>query len=156
MDLTDDYYKWFNLGTGATTEAPESGSSIWQMASYFARFNYNYDDRYLVTATGRVDGSSRFGADNKYAFFPSAALAWRASEEAFMQDIETVSNLKFRVSYGLTGNSTIGEYQSLANMQPAAEIGRASCRERGKNWVGDGIIGERMTYENEHRLGIVY
>src|SRR5699024_10842469 len=100
----------------------ESGSSIWQMASYFARFNYDYDNRYLATITGRVDGSSRFGVDNKYAFFPSLALAWRASEEDFLRDNETISNLKIRASYGLTGNSTIGEYQSLANMQPVSVV----------------------------------
>src|SRR5699024_2457683 len=73
-DMPDDYYKWYDLNTGSTPEAPESGSNIWQMASYFARFNYNFDERYLLTLTGRVDGSSRFGTDNKYAFFPSAAL----------------------------------------------------------------------------------
>lgn len=115
-DMTDDYFKWYNLNTGSTPEAPQSGSSIWQMASYFARFNYNYDDRYLVTVTGRMDGSSRFGEDNKYAFFPSGALAWRVSEEKFLENSELISNLKIRASYGLTGNSTIGEYQSLANM----------------------------------------
>src|SRR5699024_8742488 len=115
-DMPDDYYKWYDLNTGSTPEAPEYGSNIWQMASYFARFNYNFDERYLLTLTGRVDGSSRFGTDNKYAFFPSAALAWRISEEDFLKENDAISNLKLRLSYGLTGNCQIGEYQSLANL----------------------------------------
>ncbi len=115
-DLTDDYYQWYNLSSGATPEAPNSGSTRWQMESYFARVNYNWMGKYLLTVTGRVDGSSRFGSDNKYAFFPSAALGWRISEEDFMQQSDLFSNLKLRMSYGITGNSEIGEYQSLANL----------------------------------------
>lgn len=115
-DMSDDYYRWNNLGAGSTPSAPSSGTTAWRMASYFARVNYNYDNRYLFTVTGRQDGSSRFGADNKYAFFPSAALAWRVSEENFLKDNTTISNMKLRVSYGLTGNSEIGQYRSLANL----------------------------------------
>lgn len=115
-DMSDDYYRWYNLGAGATPSAPSSASTAWRMASFFARINYAYDNRYLLTVTGRQDGSSRFGADNKYAFFPSAALAWRVSEESFLRDNPTLSNLKLRLSYGLTGNSEIGQYLSLANL----------------------------------------
>lgn len=115
-DLSDDYYLWYNLGAGSTPSAPSSGSTSWAMASQFARINYNYDNRYLLTVTGRRDGSSRFGPNNKYAFFPSAALAWRISEESFLQNNPTLSDLKLRVSYGLTGNSEIGQYRSLANL----------------------------------------
>ena len=114
--MPDDYYEWYNLGAGSNPAAPTSGSTDWTMASYFARANYSLYDKYLITATGRFDGSSRFGADNKFAFFPSAALAWRISEEGFLQDNTTISNLKLRLSYGLTGNSQIGEYRSLANL----------------------------------------
>src|SRR5690606_36265361 len=114
--MSDDYYRWYNLGAGATPSAPSSASTAWRMASFFARINYAYDNRYLLTVTGRQDGSSRFGADNKYAFFPSAALAWRVSEESFLRDNPTLSNLKLRLSYGLTGNSEIGQYLSLANL----------------------------------------
>ncbi|MEO0334684.1 MAG: TonB-dependent receptor, partial [Bacteroidota bacterium] len=69
---------------------------------------------YLATFTGRMDGSSKFGDNNKYAFFPSAALAWRISEEGFLSDNRLISNLKLRTSYGLTGNSEIPPYSSLA------------------------------------------
>ncbi len=70
----------------------------------------------MITATGRTDGSSRFGANNRYGNFPSAAIGWRASEEKFFQDIKWMSNLKLRSSYGLTGNYNIGNYTSISNI----------------------------------------
>ncbi len=115
-DMPDDYFMWNNMGAGATPSAPTSNSTDYRMMSYFSRLNYNYAHKYLLTLTGRFDGSSRFGANNKFAFFPSAAFAWRLSEEEFFKSIESISNLKLRMSYGLTGNSEIGSYRSLANM----------------------------------------
>lgn len=112
----DDFYQFNNLGTGATPLTPGSDTYKWAMNSYFGRANYTLMNKYLFTVTGRLDGSSRFGESNKYAFFPSAAFAWRISDEDFMSDNTTISNLKFRTSYGLTGNSEIGVYQSLANL----------------------------------------
>lgn len=79
-------------------------------ASYFARVNYGYDNRYLLTATVRRDGSSKFGANNKWGTFPSVALAWRLVQEKWLQDVNWVSNLKLRLGYGKVGNSNIGTY----------------------------------------------
>src|SRR5690606_25195711 len=90
--------------------------------SYFARVNYSLLDKYLFTVTGRLDGSSKFGQDQKRAFFPSAAFAWKISEEDFLKDSQILSNLKFRTSYGETGNSEIGVYQSLASMSSNTAI----------------------------------
>ncbi len=118
--LSDDYYKWYNLGAGATLMAPNSTYNADQMESYFSRLNYNYKEKYLVTATGRFDGSSKFGANNKYAFFPSAALGWRVSQEGFLNENKTISNLKLRASYGFTGNSGIGAYNSMARLSTNA------------------------------------
>ena len=115
-DMPDNFYQYYNLATGATPHTPQSYGSAWQMASFFGRLNYNYKDKWLFTATGRADGSSRFGKANKFAFFPSAALAWRMSQEDFLKDSRSISDLKLRASYGLTGNSEIGEYQSLARL----------------------------------------
>ncbi|HEX5551828.1 MAG TPA: SusC/RagA family TonB-linked outer membrane protein, partial [Chitinophagaceae bacterium] len=112
--MPDNYYQWYNLGTGAIPHPPTSDAYEWAMTSFFGRINYNYKDKLLFTATGRADGSSRFGADNKYAFFPSAAVAYRLSQEDFLKNSKVISNLKIRASYGLTGNSEIGEYKSLA------------------------------------------
>ncbi|MDO6605179.1 SusC/RagA family TonB-linked outer membrane protein [Arenibacter palladensis] len=83
------------------------------LASTFARLNYGFDDRYLLTATVRRDGSSRFGPDKRYGVFPSASLAWRVSQENFLKNSTTLNDLKFRVSYGLTGNQNIGNFEFI-------------------------------------------
>ncbi|MCK0132012.1 TonB-dependent receptor [Flavobacteriaceae bacterium F08102] len=85
----------------------ESGSGL---ASYFGRFNYDFDHRYLVTLAARIDGSSKFATDNKYAFFPAAAVAWRISEEAFLSDNEVIDDLKLKVSLGKTGQQDFSDY----------------------------------------------
>jgi TonB-linked SusC/RagA family outer membrane protein len=107
----DDFYKWHNLGLGTVTR-PSVGSSDGQnsLNSYFARANYVYKGKYYATVTGREDGSSRFGANSKYGFFPSGSLAWRVSEENFMKSLNVISNLKVRTSVGQTGNQEIGNY----------------------------------------------
>lgn len=85
------------------------------MNSYLARVNYTVNNKYLLTASIRADGSSRFGSDNRWGYFPSAALAWRASEESFIKDLNIFSNLKPRVSFGITGNQDgIGTYPAYA------------------------------------------
>jgi len=87
------------------------------MASGFARVNYNYDERYYVTATMRADASSKFGPNNKWGFFPSAALAWRISQEPFFENAQNVMNeFKLRAGYGQVGNSNIGSFLYSAKM----------------------------------------
>ncbi len=109
-----DYFQFNNIGAGSNNLQMGSNASRQALNSYFGRFNYSLMNKYLVTFTGRVDGSSKFGENNKFAFFPSAALAWRVSEEGFMGNNNTISNLKLRASYGLTGNSEIPPYSSLS------------------------------------------
>ena len=88
--------------------------SAWSLASFFSRVNYVYKDRYILTANYRIDGSSRFGKDNKYARFPSVAVAWRISEEDFIKDnFPEVSNLKLRASWGQSGNQPRDFYEAL-------------------------------------------
>ncbi|TCS90232.1 TonB-linked SusC/RagA family outer membrane protein [Anseongella ginsenosidimutans] len=113
-EFSTDYFSYNNLGAGSRNLAVGSGANRSALNSYFGRFNYILNGKYLATFTGRMDGSSKFGENNKYAFFPSAAVAWRVSEEDFMQDSEAISNLKIRTSYGLTGNSEIPPYSSLS------------------------------------------
>ena len=83
----------------------------YRILSYFSQVNYNYDNRYLLTLSGRYDGTSRFGADRRWGFFPSGSFAWRLSEESFF-NVDLVDDLKVRVSYGVTGNSQIGNFAS--------------------------------------------
>ncbi len=89
------------------------------LISYIARVNYSLFDKYLLTATVRADGSSRFGANNKWGTFPSASLGWRLSDEEFMKSINFVSQTKLRVSYGLTGNYNIPNYGSIGLLDNA-------------------------------------
>ncbi len=90
--------------------------SEWGLVSYFARVNYGYREKYLVEASFRRDGSSRFGPENKWGNFPSVSAAWRVSEEGFMRAIPTISELKLRASYGVTGNFNIGNFQYLGTV----------------------------------------
>jgi TonB-linked SusC/RagA family outer membrane protein len=97
----------------ATTQVINNGGTKSLLNSFIGRLNYSLRDRYLFTFTGRADGSSKFGANNKWAFFPSAALAWKMQEEEFIKAIPSISEAKLRVSYGLTGNQGINPYQTL-------------------------------------------
>ncbi len=91
----------------------ESTETAFSFLSYFARVNYGFQSRYLLTVSGRVDGSSRFGANNRYGFFPAAAVGWIITDEAFLVDNSALSFLKLRASYGLTGNAEIGNFGAL-------------------------------------------
>ncbi|WP_316798647.1 TonB-dependent receptor [Pedobacter frigidisoli] len=112
-----DDLSYNSLQSGSTLVRPASDASQWILHSYLGRINYNYDRRYFLTASLRADGSSRFGAGNKWGYFPSAALSWKLSSEKFFQPLlKTFSDLKLRASFGTTGNLEIGEYQSLATL----------------------------------------
>jgi TonB-linked SusC/RagA family outer membrane protein len=87
-----------------------------RLNGFLGRINYNYRDRYLLTASFRYDGTSRFSDDNKYAFFPSVAAAWRMKEEAFLNDVDFLSDLKLRLGYGQLGNQGIGNYQTIQTL----------------------------------------
>ena len=123
-DLSIDGKGFANDETGAwdisqaSRETVDYGSDKYQnsLVSWTGRVSYAYNDRYLLTATARYDGSSRFGANNKWGFFPSVGLAWRASQEAFLIDNKYITNLKLRASFGVTGNQEIGNYKSLAQL----------------------------------------
>ncbi len=103
--------KYYNLG-GAEEHGPNSSYGVSSsLASFYGRFNYNFNDRYLATLTMRGDGSSRFAPGHRWGFFPSLALAWRLSEESFIKkNVPVISNLKLRVSAGKLGNQNIGDF----------------------------------------------
>ncbi len=103
-----------NLGGGSTYLRPESSLTERELVSVFGRLNFDWDDRYLLTFTARRDGSSAFSRNNKYAFFPSGALAWNMGNENFLDDSNLISDWKWRVSYGVTGNPSIPAYGTLA------------------------------------------
>ncbi len=102
-----------SLGAAEVTNPNSSSYSEWALLSWLGRINYSLMDRFLFTVSVRADGSSRFGANNKWGFFPSGAFAYKLSEEAFMKNIKSISSMKLRVSYGETGSTTLSPFQSL-------------------------------------------
>lgn len=131
IDVTAGYdYQWwkaYSSGGDSFNAAGESLNGTWLaddqrhvLMSYYARLNYSYDGRYMLTATIRRDGSSRFAPDSRWGTFPSVALAWRLSEEPFLRDVAAVSNLKIRASYGMTGQQDgIGNYGYIPVYYPS-------------------------------------
>lgn len=117
-----DVYETNNLGAASNPGVPASGFNDYRMVSFLGRVNYNLMERYLFTATARYDGSSKFSKNHKFAFFPSAALAWRISEEDFMKDVDWLSNFKLRTSVGQTGNQSINPYQTFAQLGTSSPI----------------------------------
>lgn len=104
---------YYSLESGEEISNLNSDFSETGLQSLLGRINYNYDNRYFITFTGRYDGSSKFQGDNRYSFFPSAALAWRVSNEKFLKNAENISDLKIRASYGETGSQAIPPYRTL-------------------------------------------
>lgn len=131
----------------SSTGVPGGFNDEFRQLSYFGRANYNYDERYLVTLTGRIDGSSRFGAEKRWGFFPSGSVGWRISEESFF-DVDAIGELKLRVSYGITGNSQIGDY---------AARGLYSISDSYNNRTGirpDQLANQRLTWEEKKSTNI--
>lgn len=124
------------------------------MVSVAARLNYAYKERYMATVTVRADASSRFAKGNRWGWFPSAALAWRMSEEDFLKDVEWLDNLKLRLSYGITGNNNVGDYAtSYYTSGPSyAVIGGNEFQ----GYYGNGIIDQALMWEKikEFNFGV--
>lgn len=115
-NFNTDNFKTDDLASGSTQKGSSTFRDKNTLLSWFGRVNYILNDKYLLTLTTRADGSSRFGEGNKWGIFPSAAVAWRLSEEGFIKSLGIFSDLKIRASYGITGNQEIGNYQSLATL----------------------------------------
>lgn len=117
QQFVSDDLTYNSLQSGSTLVRPNSDTYSWVLHSYLARINYNYNNLYYFTSSLRRDGSSRFGANNKWGNFPSVAASWRISGEPFFKPLlNTVSDLKLRASFGTTGNLEIGQYQSLSTL----------------------------------------
>lgn len=121
-NFSDDFYGYYNLGKGSDRPSVGNDHDKWSMNSYFLRGAYSYDNKYLATITSRWDGSSKFGANSKYSWFPSIGLGWMMSNEDFLNDHPVISRLKPHTSFGVTGNSEIGTYASLATIGQSTTI----------------------------------
>ena len=141
---------WFNMGTG-TFNADDSKSSYTEssMLSYALRANYGYKDKYLLTATVRWDGSSKFADGHKWGSFPSVAAAWRVTEENFMKKLDWISNLKLRVAYGVTGNNTgIGNYETQQTVSGPVYYPFGNKTYSG--FYPSGIVDKLLSWESSH------
>ncbi len=110
-DFYSDDISYRHLSAGESDPWVEGISSEWSLLSFFAKVDYNYKAKYIVSATVRRDGSSRFGEENKYAVFPAFSAAWRISAENFMRGLDFINDLKLRAGWGQTGNQNIGNYR---------------------------------------------
>jgi TonB-linked SusC/RagA family outer membrane protein len=98
------------IGSAASKTGASSSASEWALVSYFVRAGYKFNNKYLLSVSGRYDGSSRFGANTRYGFFPAASVGWIMSDEKFLQNVSWLTLLKLKASWGLTGNSEIGNF----------------------------------------------
>lgn len=153
-DISDDKLSYHAMEKGSGTKDIKSSYTESSLVSVAARLNYAYKERYMATVTVRTDGSSRFAKDNRWGWFPSAAVAWRASEEDFLNDVEWIDNLKLRVSYGITGNNNVGDYvtASSASGPSYSTIG-------GQEYQGyypNGLIDKNLIWEKikEFNVGV--
>jgi TonB-linked SusC/RagA family outer membrane protein len=116
-DFNNNYLKYYFPFGGDNTENQSSIAQESSLASFFGRANYIFDDKYILSLNARYDGSSKFGTDNKWGFFPAAAVGWRLSDEPFVENLGIFDNLKLRASYGITGNQGIPSYLSLQTIR---------------------------------------
>ena len=116
QDITSDKLLYNDLASSSIIDNIGSNLTKWTMASFMGRLNYSYKERYLFTGSVRYDGSSRLAEGHKWVAFPSVALAWRVSEEAFMKRQNVMSNLKLRAGWGKTGNSAIDPYMTRGGL----------------------------------------
>ncbi|WP_434036471.1 SusC/RagA family TonB-linked outer membrane protein [Formosa sp. 4Alg 33] len=154
MPFDTDFY---NIGSGQqSTFGLGSYYYRQQLASFALRINYSFMDRYLITLSNRWDGSSKFAEGNKWDSFPSAAFAWRLSEESFMENVDFVSDFKFRVSYGFTGNDGIDPYSTLniLDQQQYYELGGNTAN----GWLPSSLSNSNIVWEKtrEFNFGIDY
>lgn len=148
-DFPSDDIAW--MGAGATKNG-DNNIEQWTLASIIARANYSFKDRYLLQATFRRDGCSRFGTGNKYANFPSVSAGWIVSDEGFMEPVTNVMNyLKIRASYGLTGNYNIGNYRYIAGVNTYNYVlGGALAPGKGLGNLGNNAL----TWEETKQLDL--
>ena len=141
-----------NISSAATiTRATSTGESF-ALLSYLVRANYDIKNRYLLTATMRADASSRFSKNNRTGYFPSVAVAWRMVEEPFMSDIRSINELKLRVSYGITGDQEIGNYQNVTFYAPSGYNGQAgimlsSLADPSLSWQSNKMFNAGLDFE---------
>ena len=149
-NLPNNELQTINLGDIGQQQT-NGGAGHWALASWFGRLNYGFDDRFLLTGTVRVDGSSRFGPSNRYGVFPSGAIAWGISNEPFFRGLEVVDNMKLRFGVGEVGNQEIGLYSYLANLR---SLGVVMGDDLITGFAPDNIANPNVRWESSFQTNI--
>lgn len=155
--FVNDDSEYHNMNAGEKNQKLSSSLTETSTLSYMLRANYNYDNRYMLTITGRADGYSAFGANNKYAFFPSAAVAWNISSEDFMENLRDswLDMLKLRVSYGSNGNQAINAYQTLDRLGMTKYIWGDGGQTVNGTYLGfSGVGNPNLKWETTHSFNL--
>ena len=125
-DFDTDYFSWHNIGSGTGLQdgaaSMSSSKQSSKLIAFFGRAIYNYKEKYLLSVSARYEGSSKFGANNKWGLFPAVSAGWRIDQEDFMKGVKWLDELKFRIGYGVTGNQDISNYQSLARLTTSGKF----------------------------------
>lgn len=148
-----EQFQFHNLGAGNPLNH-SVGSSLReeQLQSFFGRINYNFNDKYLLQVNGRYDGSSKFAPGNKWAFFPSASVGWRISEEPFMRDAELFDNMKIRASYGSIGSHGIAPYATMSSITSGFAYGFNNTRVG--TYIPSGVANPDLKWETTTQLDV--
>ena len=153
-DYPNDYIQTID---GGTVTQGSSKKTQWSLASYLARVQYSYMGRYMLSAAIRADGSSRFGKNNRWGYFPSASVAWRFSDERFIKEKKAFSwidDAKLRFSYGQTGNFDIGNYEHLATMGTEDYVLGEGSGSRANGYKPNGVENPDLTWEKTSMMNI--
>lgn len=142
------------LNAGAEFDVVTSTEENWSLMSYFSRFNYDYQGKYLVTLNARYDGSSRFNDGNRWGFFPSASVGWRISDEAFLEASSVVSDLKLRASYGQTGNQEVGNFSRLSLFSIGGGTNRGNNYSNQTGATFSSLADPKLTWETTTQLDV--
>jgi len=139
--IDQDFVQFYNLGQSASTPAPvlSGGELSWALISYMARINYVFDNRFMLTLTGRMDGSSRLAPGHKWHQYPAVSAGWDIANESFMKNMDLFSTLKIRAGFGQTSNQSINPYASLGNVTNSNNLAQA-------NNVPQGSTGTTIRY----------
>lgn len=154
--FVNDDSSYDNIGAGENKKTVTSNLQETSMLSYMLRLNYSYAGKYMLTLTGRSDGYSAFGANNKYAFFPSVATAWNIASESFMENTHNwLDQLKLRVSYGSNGNQAISPYQTLDRLHLTNYIwGDGATGVNGAYLANDGVGNPNLKWETTRTFNV--
>lgn len=147
-DFPTDYVTYLSAGT---VNAGTHYISEWSMLSMISRVNYSYDGKYLLTATIRRDGSSRFGANNKWGTFPSFSAGYNLSEEPFMKPVKFINNLKLRAGYGISGNNQIGNYTHIGLISTANYVENNKIK---PGLVPSNLSNDQLTWEKSKQINL--